>query len=470
MAREKRKWHPLFLKYMEEIIKDPHYEGLPIEKKRDGTYGWIVFSDYEIGRKRAEWCARKADELGIEKKPGFYAEVMREIHPTKWKVCQTCGEIMSIYYHYPNMNFLNAINREFHSDFTDCDYIYDIWDELVESGVDEEEVARFFIRKGKLDLDAKTASKSDIIETLEKLCRKGNKKLLGPGAMSNFPDRFDGFHTYNRCCRANQDTGRSKENLKSYSKDRRAYEYWSDGNIHAANKFMCSDYFDGTSADHIGPISLGFVHDPRYLQPMPSGDNSSKRDRLSVEDIEKIIEVEKRTGVYPMSWYSKLIWEYIRKNYRQHPELVATKYRDALKQNMSNFMFVLFTILDRCGEKGKAFLKKAFLEPKYDCFNYSYCFNERGEIVSKTPRRFTGRMNDEEKRYHRTAIDAAYDYQEKDNRNNNYYLVPSEQQLLLKICDKISAGTTPTRECKYSVERLMEFIQRRVIEGMGENY
>ena len=133
-------------------------------------------------------------------------------------------------------------------------------------------------------------------------------------------------------------------------------------------------------------------------------------------------------------------------------------------------MFVLFTILDRCGEKGKAFLKKAFLEPKYDCFNYSYCFNERGEIVSKTPRRFTGRMNDEEKRYHRIAIDAAYDYQEKDNRNNNYYLVPSEQQLLLKICDKISAGTTPTRECKYSVERLMEFIQRRVIEGMGENY
>lgn len=108
--------------------------------------------------------------------------------------------------------------------------------------------------------------------------------------MSYFPDRYDGFHTYNRCCRATQDKGRSKENLKSYTKDRRAYEYWSDGNIHAANQFMGSAFFDGTSADHIGPISLGFVHDPRYLQPMPGGDNSSKRDRLQIVGIESIID------------------------------------------------------------------------------------------------------------------------------------------------------------------------------------
>lgn len=155
-------------------------------------------------------------------------------------------------------------------------------------------------------MDAKTSEKDDIIDALEYACRKGNKKCLGPGAMSNFPDRYDGFHTYNRCCRATQDKGRSKENLKSYTKDRRAYEYWSDGNIHAANQFMGSSFFDGISADHIGPISLGFVHDPRYLQPMSSGDNSSKRDRLQVVDIERIIETEQRTGVYPMSWQSTL--------------------------------------------------------------------------------------------------------------------------------------------------------------------
>ncbi len=88
--------------------------------------------------------------------------------------------------------------------------------------------------------------------------------------------------------------GGQKKISKSYTKDRRAYEYWSDGNIHAANQFMGSRFFKGASADHIGPISLGFVHDPRYLlQPMPGGDNSSKRDRLQIVDIESIVETEK---------------------------------------------------------------------------------------------------------------------------------------------------------------------------------
>lgn len=166
-----------------------------------------------------------------------------------------------------------------------------------------------------------------------------------------------------------------------------------------------------------------------------------------------------------MSWYSNLIWEYIRKNYRQHPELVATKYRDALKQNMANFMFVLFTILNRCGEKGETFLKKAFLEPKYDCFNFNYCFNERGEIVSKTPRRFTGRMSNEEKRYHRIAIDAVYDYQEKDNRNNNYDLVLAEEIKLQLICRNVLSDE-PLGQLMIEVEELMLDIQRRILRGL----
>ena len=75
---------------------------------------------------------------------------------------------------------------------------------------------------------------------------------------------------------------------------------------------MGSTFFEGTSADHIGPISLGFVHDPRYLQPMPGGDNSAKRDRLQYVDIAHAIEVEKRTGVGAMSWFSQLLWDYIK--------------------------------------------------------------------------------------------------------------------------------------------------------------
>lgn len=464
MSRTKREWHPDFIKYMEMIVNHPNYKGLEITKKKDGSYRWLAPKDSVEGQKRIEWCERKAKELDIEQAPGFYAKVMLQIHPTKWKTCQTCGRVMSLYYHYPNYHFVNAINKKFNSSFTSCDHISDIWEKLISHGVSPKEISAFLIDKGGLSLDAKTASKEEIIGELEYICREGNKNLLGPGAMSNFPDRFDGFHSYNRCCRSKQDKGRSKENMKTYTNDRRAYEYWSDGNIYAANKFMGSKFFKGTTADHIGPISLGFVHDPRYLQPMPGGDNSSKRDRLQFEDIEKILVVEKRTGVYPMSWYSKEIWEYIKKNYKNNREKVAGPYRDALKQNMSNFMFVLYTILENCGEKGKEFLTSAFLSPKYKYFDYNYTFNKLGEYKT-TPRHRTARSNGEFDRYKRIAIQSVYDYNDKANRNINNNLSKDEKMLLNSLCFKIGELNS-YNVFKEAVEYLMYHVQHRLIKNL----
>lgn len=466
MAQDEKQWHRRFLRYMDEIVNHPNYKGLPIKKKPDGSYAWIATAKSEIGQQRIDWCIDKAQELDFVAKheayPGMYADVMLEIHPSKWKVCQICGKEMSLYYHYPNANFLKSLNKKFGTDFSDCNHISDIWDELINQGVRKLDIAAFLISKGNLNLDVHTAEKDEIIDALEYACRKGDKKCLGPGAMSNFPDRYDGFHTYNRCCRATQDKGRSKENLKSYTKDRRAYEYWSDGNIHAANQFMGSSFFDGTSADHIGPISLGFVHDSRYLQPMPSGDNSSKRDRLHIVDIESIIETENRTGVYPMSWQSKLLWEYIKENYKMNPNKVSTVYRDALKQNMTNFMFILLSILETCSNNGEDFLVSAFLEPNYEYFKYSYTFNEKGEIIAKTDRHYTERNQYETDRYRRIAIEAVYDYNEKDNRHNKNNLTSSECEDLKFICNSIENGVS-FKDCKQLVISLMETIQKRII-------
>lgn len=464
MPRELRKWHPCFLQYMETIVNHPNYKGLPIEKKADGTYNWIATAKSRIGQSRIAWCIDKAKELGIEDKPGVYADVMLAIHPTKWKVCQTCGRSMSLYYHYPNVHFLNAINCRFGTDFTLCDHVSDIWDELISNGFRHNEIAELFIKKGSLNLPV-FSSKDDIIDALEYACRKGSKSCLGPGAMSNFPDRFDGFHTYNRCCRALQDKGRSKENLKTYTKDRRAYECWSDGNIHAANQFMGSPYFDGISADHIGPISLGFVHDPRYLQPMEGGDNSSKRDRLQLGDIEKILETERRTMVYPMSWYSKEIWEFIKSNYRSNTHKIGSIYRDALKQNMANFMYILWYILKRCPITGESFLIGAFLEPNFACFNYSYSFDGNGEIVEQIPRHFTDRSKKETERYCRIAINAVYDYRNKGNRNTAPYLTSAEKASLEKICGSINSGF-PVNIIKQKIVELITHIQNRIIARM----
>ena len=465
MAREEREWNPKFKEYMEMIIHHPNYKGLPITKKSDGTWSWFGTKQTAIGKARIKWAEDKARELGFPIEPGVYANVMRAIHPTGWKVCQTCGSLTSIHYHYPSANFLKALKKEFGYQYTEVNHISDIWDDLITKGVSQQRIASFLISKGDLSLNPRTASKKDVIDSLEEVCRNQGKKILSPGAMSNFPDRFDGFHTYNRCCRATQDTGRSKENLKSYTKDRRAYEYWSDGNIHAANQFMGSQLFAGTSADHIGPISLGFVHDPRYLQPMDGSDNSSKRDRLQYIDIEKIIETYNRTQVYPMSWYSKLIWEYIKANYRSNTRKIEGLYRDALKQNMSNYMFILWYILEKCPQNGETFLEEALLRPNYSYFDYSYSFNTRGEIISQTPRHFTDRNQNETERYKRIAIESVYDYNDKDNRNVRAAFTKNEQLQLNQLCSSINQAL-PIAICKQSLTTLVENIEQRIIRTL----
>lgn len=465
MPRNEKIWHPNFIKYMNMIVSHPNYRGLSIEKKEDGSLKWVTSKKSPIGQKRIEWAKAKAAQLGIVDSHKIYADVMLKIHPTGIKVCQICGRSMSLYYHYPNANFLKSLNKTFGCSFTYCDHISDIWDKLIKGGTPKEDFADFLIKHGELTSVNKTSSKNDIISALESTCRSGKKSCLGPGAMSNFPDRFDGFHTYNRCCRATQDSGRSKENLKSYGKDRRAYEYWSDGNIHAANQFMSSSFFKGVSADHIGPISLGFVHDPRYLQPMTSGDNSSKRDRLLIEDIDHIIATENRTNVYPMSWQSTWIWKFIKKNYKVYPQKVGTVYRDALKQNMINYMFILRCILDTCPNYGERFLIEALLIKHFDDFNYSYKFNENGEIIGSTPRHFTDRNAKETERYVRIAIDAVYDYTQKDNRNGKPNLTNSETASLNKLCYNIEHNFILDNN-KNELSKLVECIQKRIISDL----
>ena len=467
MARTERSWNHDFQKYMETIANHPNYKGLPIASKRDGNLSWIASAKSKIGAERKKWAEAKAENLGFAVQAGVYARVMLEIHPTKQHVCQICGSRMSIYYHYPNKNFLKSIQKEFNLEFDDCDHIDDVWEQILENGVGEVKLKSFFASKFNLDGVA-TKPKYEIISLCEDACRNGPKNHLGPGAMSNFPDRFDGFHTYNRCCRAEQDKGRSKENLKSYTKDRRAYENWSDGNLHAANMFMGSRFFEGVSADHIGPISLGFVHDPRYLQPMPKGENSTKRDRLTVEDINSICDIENITGVYPMSWYSAELWEFIKTNYKLHSKIVDTLFRDMLKQNMANFMFVLKAIVDSSGELGETFLYEEFILSKADDFEHAYIFEADGSF-SRTSRHKTERSANELGRFKRIALTAIYEYAEKSNRHINANINPAEMAVLDNLNDDI-VGSVQHSLCREKLNDLMTLIQNRLMDEISKLY
>ncbi|MBP1920914.1 hypothetical protein [Youngiibacter multivorans] len=467
MAKSNRNWHQNFYEYIDYIVNHDNYSGLPILRSDDGSYRWIAVKQSKIGRQRIAWADKKASEFNIPNVPGVYAEVMRMLHPTKLKVCQICGESLSIYYFYPNSIFLKALKKEFGYDFTSCNHISDIWDILIENEVPELTVRKFFNKKFEFPQEYLILSKKDLIDKCEQSCRLGGKTYLGPGAMSNFPDRYDGFHTYNRCCRALEDKGRSSENLKSYTKDRRAYEYWSDGNIHAANMYMGSDFFSNTTADHIGPISLGFVHDPRYLQPMDFGNNASKRDRLQIDDIEKILEVESRTRIYPMSWYSSTIWEYIKMNYKFQPQYVSTVYRDILKQNMVNFMFILGNIFDKCTSIGEEVLTEILLKPKYDYFASSYGFNNLGDIVTTSKRHYTERNINEMKRFSRIAIDSVKDFNSKENRNIDAFLTQAEMNALDRVCTLISSRAEISL-IKLKIESLMQNIQYRLLSTISK--
>lgn len=455
-------WNEKFIKYMHFIINHPNYKGLPIIQKTDGSYSWIATAKGQIGIARIQWAKEKMKEIGIlENDKSPYSKLMFEIHPTKEKVCQICGKTMSLYYIYINSSFAKSIKKEFNYTADTTQSIFEVCSDLIKLHFDECQIKNFLINSFNIRNNI-TDSLKCILDNCELICRNGNCKKLGPGAMSNFPDRFDGFHTYNRCCRSSEDKGRSKENLRTYGRDRRAYEYWSDGNIHAANLFMNSHYFIGTSADHIGPISLGFVHDPHYLQPMSTGENSSKRDKLSYEDIKLLIQIEERTQIPAISWFSTKLWSYIKENYSTNQYLIPT-YRELLKQNMANFMFILWTIQQNCKQKGRIFLTDAFLRPNFDCFNYDYSFNAKGEITKKSLRHKTDSSKDELNRYVRIAFNSVNDYNKKENRNLKNNLDNEDLLLLNKIC-KLINNNCNENTIKEQLNYLIVSIQDKLIE------
>ncbi|HAO5739035.1 TPA: Alw26I/Eco31I/Esp3I family type II restriction endonuclease [Listeria monocytogenes] len=477
MARNtENNYHPNFVDYMEKIISNPNYQGLPIRHKADGTPVWVATKKSKTdntGINREKWADNKAIELGpaFVKSSKKYADTMFAIHPTKKKVCQVCGETMDLHYVYPTKNTVKYFQKNFGYSFNKYDSIYDI---LLQLNQYEKEIATYLIKKAALDDSFKNKSIDEIIVATELACRMGGKSIFSPGAMSNFPDRFDGFHSYNLCCRKDKDKGRHDNNMATYTKDRRAYEYWSDGNIAAANQLMHDPViFNGMSADHIGPISLGFKHDPLFLQPMISNDNSAKRDRLYDEDMKKLISIEIKTGVSPASTFSNKIWEFIKTDYLSDNRLFALDwYRDILKQNMVNFMESIWILLDTDNKiHVEKFFDKNYFEPKYTkYFNYRYTFNSDGSIKDKETRNITASSKDEFSRFRRISFDTVDDFHLKSesNRNNTHDLSATEINQLNTLRKKIIESSFSNDDLLKEWESYLELMQEELISNWTE--
>ncbi len=324
-------WHPDFIQYMEEIAAHPGYAGMPDARTEDGRIQWEAPSNRKSGRfkdthhKRRNWWRRKAQELGIRvDSPQWISRAAKTLHPTKRKPCKRCGRVMELAYVYPQARLLARITSlpKFDKNFKFAEFepIDALLRRLVAHHGDAilDNLSSVFRTHGIAppslgrDLEA-------WLHWLRATYIVAEPPLLSPGAMSNAPDRFEGFHHFNLCCRGKADTGRHRTNLSSYVTDRRAFEYWNDGDWIAADRLMgviranlgkepCLNGHAGPcNADHTGPLSLGFAHRPEF-QLMCTPCNSGKNNRLSLRDVQKLRESEKQ-GERVVSWHSRAVWD-----------------------------------------------------------------------------------------------------------------------------------------------------------------
>ena len=458
MSRGESLNHEVFSEYQNYIVSHKNYASLPSKINNFGEITWVRVKDAA----RTRWW----DELKVNMKHKDRASVARAIHPPElegYKPCQVCGRKMSIHAVYPDLRSTKKILEIFPEiQFAHFELeIHEIAAKIEElfgiNGLNK--LAQIFKYDGQI-IDAKKLS-SDIFSM---------GKNLSPGVMSNAPDRLDGFHTYNACCRAVQDTGRHASNLMRYSTDRRAYENWADGNWRGADrlmgKYQSSDkkvtcpgcnVVSKMSADHIGPISLGFMHRMDF-RPLCIDCNSKKNNRMSLNDVRILLSVE-RSGENVISWHSKSIWEILRS--KIHNDQQALEASKLLRKNMHYVMCILSDI----HEAGHEEFLKTYLHPEYASFDYNFTkFEiETGEFEALRFPVDSLNTQKQARRYIRISFESLQEYAEKDNRNstrwsdreadsilkdvltlldqNSYALAKHKvNQLLLRLATGLSAG------------------------------
>jgi len=251
---------------------------------------------------------------------------------------------------------------------------------------------------------------------------------LSPGAMSNAPDRLDGFHSYNLCCRSEHDTGRHKSNLARYGEDRRAYENWAEGDWKAASWLMKEFQKHGVSPDHLGPISLGFRHIPKF-RPLSRAANSARNNRMTLNDVKFLIEDEKKEDI--VSKHSKYIWDLLKN--KVVDDAGALQLSKLMRENM-HCVLSIFSFL--AVKKYRNFLIKNFLHPEYA--DYSIKFEEFDPKTGSYKKivKIKGskkQYKNNAKRYIRISFESLEQYSQKKNRNLKKWLTKDIENNLRKV-------------------------------------
>lgn len=452
-----------FLQYEEEIVNSPIYSGMPDARRPDGSIQWEAPSNRSSGMfqfthdKRYKWWENKAKEVGISiNEDKWISKVAKKIHPTKLHPCKVCGRIMDIRYCYLSSRLIKRIiSLPFYDgtvEVTELTHIIDFVSAFIDKYGDKAYEALPSLLKCAQEktIPSLPHNLDSWIKWIETDYIPKEPSLLSPGVMSNAPDRLDGFHTFNRCCRARADKGRSKENLASYSSDRRAFENWSDGNWITANKLMgyinsnstmkkelCANESDGgyhprpCSADHIGPISLGFCHRPEF-QFLCKPCNSAKNNRMYYSDIKHLIRTE-QLGETVTTWYATSIWN--RCKTRVFDKDSALRLSRIMRDNRNIAMMLLNDFI----QHGEFLFLLTLLNLNYANYEYeiipeSVKINNHVVSASFSKKESNLRyVNIQKTRKIRIAFTSLLEYANKSNRNSFLYTNPEIEKLKGKV-------------------------------------
>ena len=415
LADNKRSWHENFINYTKCIVAHENYKGLFFELGSDKQVKWVITGKSEKGQERRKWWDEQCKINSIKIEPGCYAKIALKVHPTKKHVCQICGKSLSVEYVYPNARTITAFKKEFGISIVPFSKdIFLIIDDLVD--VDSiEKVKRIFKIKENVSF-----TKETLKEYIKKNYVDGFAKgFLSPGAMSNSPDRFDGYHSDGACCRHESDKGRNKSNLQRYGQDRRVYENWADGDWKKADRLMSYFRKHGISADHIGPISLGFAHRPKF-NPLTSEANSAKNNRMSFSDVQELISDEENGDVV-ISWHSSFIWDRLKNRVGNDKD--AVKLSELMRRNM-HYVLIIFSMID---EKGYSEFLEQFINSEYSFFDYTFHGFDpatgRFESYKQTKRTGKNQQNNI-RRFYRVAFERLQEYKTIENRKVNKWVSP----------------------------------------------
>lgn len=421
--------HPNGIKYQEEIVAHENYKGLPYERNGQGNINWMATIKTQQGQARMKFWEEKLKHFKLNAKSvmeaGFRQKVAFLNHPTKQHVCLYTGEILFIDYRYPAPSRVDLINKGYDEGFK----YYELDILQIASLLYEVDECKIFCEVFNINIDFK--SLPELIEHIQKnYIDKEKRGYVSPGVMSNSPDRLDGFHSYNSDVRDVCDTGRRKENLKRYTQDRRVYEKWSDGDWKMADRLYAEFVKHGVSPDHIGPMSLGFAHRPKF-HPMTSGQNSSKGNRMTLNDV-KVLIADEEKGDIVVSWHSRFIWDKLK--HRVKVDEDALLLSSLMRKNLHHVLILLSIIY----EKGYREFLESYLNPKYSYYDYKFeGFDpSTGSYVNVIQKEVTGKnQQNNVERYFRIAFETLTEYMAKENRKGkiwNSTEIDSEVQMILK--------------------------------------